>query len=78
MLPYLSATILTPKTKNIMWHVCILQCNNGSYYTGCTSNLNDRLQRHKMKRVNYTKDKLPIILITYISFSNKYKANDFE
>ncbi len=61
-----------------MWYVYILKCNDGSYYTGCTSNLNERLYRHNTKRVHFTKDKLPIVLITCISFSDKYKAYKFE
>ena len=61
-----------------MWYVYILKCNNNSYYTGCTNNLDNRLVRHKKGTVHYTKDKLPIELITYIAFSDKYKAYNFE
>lgn len=61
-----------------MWHVYILKCSDNSYYTGCTSKLENRLERHNKGQVHYTKDKLPIELITYISFSDKYKAFEFE
>ncbi len=61
-----------------MWYVYILRCVDNSHYTGCTNNLKDRLTRHKNKQVHYTKDKLPIELITYIAFTDKYKAYGFE
>ncbi len=61
-----------------MWFVYILQCSNYSYYTGCTNNLENRLERHNKGQVHYTKDKLPLKLITYIAFTDKYKAYNFE
>lgn len=61
-----------------MWYVYILKCSDKSYYTGCTGNLEERLNRHNNKHVHYTKDKLPVELITYIAFSEKYKAYFFE
>ena len=61
-----------------MYFVYILQCSDSSYYTGCTNNLDERIARHNAGHVHFTKDKLPIMLITYIAFTNKYKAFDFE
>lgn len=61
-----------------MWHVYILKCTDGIYYTGCTNNLEKRLERHRNKHVHYTKDKLPVELITNIVFNDKYKAFDYE
>jgi len=61
-----------------MWYVYILKCSDNSYYTGCTSNLKERLTRHNKGQVNYTKDKLPFELITYTAFQDKYKAFAFE
>ena len=61
-----------------MWYVYILKCSDNSYYTGCTNNLDERLKRHRERKVHYTKDKLPVELITYIAFSDKYKAYNFE
>jgi len=45
-----------------MWYVYILQCNNTCYYTGCTSNMEERLDKHNNGLVHYTKDKLPVKL----------------
>ena len=61
-----------------MWHVYLLKCNDGTTYTGCTSNLEERLARHQKGYVHYTKSRLPILLETYITFSDKYKAYEFE
>ncbi|MCD4833644.1 MAG: GIY-YIG nuclease family protein [Bacteroidales bacterium] len=61
-----------------MHYVYILKCNNDTYYTGCTSNLKNRIERHNKGQVHYTKDKLPVKLITYTAFSDKYKAYEFE
>ena len=61
-----------------MWYVYILKCSDNYYYTGCTNNLDNRLERHGKGWVHYTKDKLPVELITYIAFTEKYKAFNFE
>ena len=61
-----------------MWTVYILKCSDGTYYTGCTNNIEDRLIRHGKGMVHYTKDKLPVVLITQIIFNEKHKAYDFE
>ena len=61
-----------------MQYVYILKCADNSYYTGCTNNLKQRLKRHRNKEVHYTKDKLPVELVTCIAFKEKYKAYYFE
>ncbi|MFA9388742.1 MAG: GIY-YIG nuclease family protein [Prolixibacteraceae bacterium] len=61
-----------------MHYVYIVQCADESYYTGCTNNLNDRLERHQKGQVHYTKNRLPVQLVNYISFVDKYKAYNFE
>ncbi len=61
-----------------MHYVYIFQCNNNTYYTGCIGNLKKRIEQHSKGQVHYTNDKLPVKLITYIAFSDKYKAYNFE
>ena len=61
-----------------MWQVYILKCNDGTYYIGCTSDLEDRLRRHSCGQVYYTASRLPVDLIVSINFKNKFKAYDFE
>ena len=59
-------------------YVYLLKCNDCSIYTGCTSNLKNRLKAHQKGEVSYTKSRLPFQLITCIAFSDKYKAFEFE
>jgi predicted GIY-YIG superfamily endonuclease len=61
-----------------MWYVYILQCADGHPYTGCTSDLKKRIQRHQAGQVESTKPRIPVTLVTYIGFSDKYKAFSFE
>lgn len=61
-----------------MWHVCILKCNYETYYTGGTSDMTDRLNRHNKSQVKYTSSRLPVDLIVTINFNDKYKAYNFE
>ena len=61
-----------------MWHVYLLKCIDSTIYSGCTSNLEERLQRHRKGEVSYTSTRLPVEVITYVTFTNKYKAFNFE
>ena len=58
--------------------VYILKCADGKYYTGCTNDLEDRLARHQRGSVPATKDRRPVTLLTFIAFSDKYKAFEYE
>ncbi len=58
--------------------VYILKCADGELYTGCTENLDERLQRHNNGHVPATKDRRPIELIAYTAFKDKYRAFEFE
>jgi putative endonuclease len=50
--------------------VYILKCSDGSYYTGCTTNLEQRIQEHNFKRYdNYTSLRLPVKLVYSQKFS---------
>lgn len=60
------------------WSVYLLRCADGTLYTGCTSNLQARMDRHWKGTVHYTSTRLPVELITYIVFQDKYKAYDLE
>ena len=53
-------------------------CNNDKTYVGCTSDLKERMQRHKNGYVPATKNLRPLKLLTYIAFTDKYKAYEFE
>ena len=61
-----------------MNYVYILQCSDGESYTGCTNDLNQRVQRHINGHVLATRIRLPVELLFYCAFKNKYKAFEFE
>jgi len=61
-----------------MFYVYILKCKNGRPYIGCTNNLKDRMLRHQNGHVPATKPLLPMVLISYFAFSNKYAVFNFE
>ena len=61
-----------------MYYVYILKCNDSSPYTGFTENLKERFNRHQNGDVPATKLRLPVELIFYCAFVDKYKALEFE
>lgn len=61
-----------------MQTVYLLKCSDNTIYTGCTSNLQERINRHERGDINYTRTRLPVELITYIVFKEKHKAFYFE
>ena len=61
-----------------MYYVYCLKCSDNKTYTGCTDDLKDRIDRHQKGNVPATKDRLPIKLISYFAFFNKYTAINFE
>ena len=61
-----------------LWYVYILHCNDNSFYTGCTDNLERRLDQHNKGYVKSTEMRLPVFIITQITFTNKYTAYNFE
>ena len=61
-----------------MYYVYILKCNDEANYTGCTDDLKARLERHNKGYVPATKSRLPVELIFYCAFKDKYKAFEFE
>ena len=52
--------------------VYILLCADKTYYTGITSNLEKRIQEHKLGRYpeSYTHSRLPVKLVFYAEFTD--------
>ncbi len=61
-----------------MNYVYIIKCSDDRTYIGCTDDLKNRIDRHQKGNVPATKARLPIKLISYFAFSNKYIAFNFE
>jgi len=60
------------------FYVYILLCKDGGSYTGCTSNLKERINRHKKGWVDITKERLPVQLLWCCAFPDRSVAFDFE
>ena len=58
-----------------MYYVYILKCKDGKHYTGCTSDLRDRYQRHVNGHVPATAYNLPVEIIFYCAFIDYYRLN---
>ncbi|MFG6497479.1 GIY-YIG nuclease family protein [Fictibacillus sp. UD] len=57
----------------------ILECGDGTYYTGYTNDLAKRLEKHKEgKGAKYTRGRGPLKLVFQKSFSTKQEAMRME
>ena len=62
-----------------MNYIYILECKDGTYYTGWTNNLEKRLKDHNDgKGAKYTKPRLPVSLVYYEEFQTKEEAMSRE
>lgn len=58
-----------------MDYTYILECRDGTYYTGWTNNLDKRVKDHNAgKGAKYTKARLPVSLIYHEEFQTKEEA----
>ncbi len=61
-----------------MYYVYVLRCVDKRTYIGCSEDLKDRLDRHAKAQIPATKERLPVKLIAYFAFNDKYTAFNFE
>lgn len=62
-----------------MWYVYIVECADGSLYTGITTDVNKRIETHnKGKGAKYTRARLPVILRVYFEAENRSQASKEE
>ena len=53
----------------------ILECSDGSFYTGWTNNLERRVKAHNAgKGAKYTKSRKPVKLVYFETYSSKEEA----
>lgn len=58
-----------------MVFVYIMQCNDGSYYTGWTTDIERRLEEHNLGTASkYTRGRRPVKCVYYEEISNKNDA----
>ena len=62
-----------------VYHLYILECEDGTYYTGTTSNLDLRLKQHfDGGGANYTQKRRPKKVVYSKEFRNIFEARDRE
>jgi putative endonuclease len=73
-------TLVLQKNNMKSYFVYILKCNDASYYTGFTNNLERRLQEHGSGKNKgcYTFDKRPLELVWYETFNDVLDAISTE
>jgi len=55
---------MASETQQLQWNVYILECCDGSFYTGSTNNISKRVASHnKGTGSRYTRSHLPVTLI---------------
>lgn len=60
-------------------YVYIVQCGDGSYYTGYTTDLSHRLAQHECgKGAKYTRGRGPLTLVYQAEFKTKREAMQVE
>jgi len=53
-----------PRRKKDKWFLYVLECNDGSFYTGITNNMDRRLQAHQDgKASKFTRTRRPVKLL---------------
>jgi putative endonuclease len=62
-----------------MWYVYILECSDGTLYTGITTDIEKRILTHnKGKGAKYTKVRLPVVLRALFEAEDRSKASKEE
>ena len=57
------------------WHVYILRCGDGTFYTGITNNLDERINAHENGRAaKYTKSRGPFTVVYKRECDNRSAA----
>ncbi|MEK7179083.1 MAG: GIY-YIG nuclease family protein [Patescibacteria group bacterium] len=61
-----------------MYYVYILRLRDGSYYSGSTRSVTERLGYHNARKVKSTRNKLPCILMYIEKFETRSEAQTRE
>ena len=62
-----------------MWYIYILECSDGTLYTGITTDVNRRLLEHNSgKGAKYTKTRRPVVLKALFEAKNRSEASKEE
>jgi putative endonuclease len=57
------------------WWVYIVECNDGTYYTGLTHDINNRVEQHNSGNgARYTEDRCPVDLVYFEKYETRSEA----
>lgn len=71
----------TSKMLNKWWHMYIVECADGTYYTGATNDLNRRVRQHNGEESGgskYCSGRRPVKLVYYEGYRNRSDAQKRE
>ena len=72
-------SIMKNESREKDWHVYVVECRDGSLYTGITKNLERRIAKHNAGRgARYTSGRTPILLKYHESVEDRSKAINKE
>lgn len=61
------------------WYVYVLECQDKTFFTGTTTNLADKIEKHKTgKASTYTRNRRPVTLVYSEEYTNRTQANKAE
>jgi len=62
------------------WYLYVLQCNDGTLYTGVTTDISRRLNEHNTSKrgSKYTRTRRPVKLIHWVDFEDRSTAQKAE
>ena len=62
------------------WYQYVVECNDGSYYAGVTTEVSRRVHEHNntSKGAKYTRSRRPVRLIYCLEFSDRSSAQKAE
>ena len=63
-----------------IWYLYILQCSDGTYYTGVTTNMKRRLHEHNNSNrgAKYTRTRRPVEIVYLSEYDNRSSAQKAE
>jgi len=62
-----------------MWYIYIVECSDGTLYTGITTDINRRLLEHNSgKGAKYTRTRRPVVLRASFEAKNRSEASKEE
>lgn len=63
----------------VVWHTYIVQCKDGTFYTGISTDIERRISQHNSgKGAKYTKQRRPVHLVYSETHPNRSEASKRE